>query len=579
MTIGSKHGETMHTTFSVNVYNNQKNKECYLKTLFPLLKHVDLIVMDEISMTSAEQFATIDSNMRRALQLYRAIYGEDELSNLSYDKPFVGKHFICLGDFQQIPPIGATSLNEAMIQLSVSQKLSGGENAAKKMKNLAGAHLFKHFVAKFLTLQVRSSADPEHTKFIQSFSTEQYPITMEHVKRIQDYNEECVMKNPNFEFAVVLVSTHSERHYWNEKRALQYAKKTKIVVTKYYNPHREYGGGYESCNAVGVPPTSRNQEMDNKRKGFASYLFEGAPMMITVNVKNKDTKETILANGQFCRCMSWTFDDEWNELADNTYNSVPDDEFSIVTLPQPRYIHVFIDGEFIVSINGQNLTITNSDFERQMNPNHNVGQFVYIRWDDLFLKSNPKLQSWKGYCKAKIKKIIKQGFIFSATHNVNAKDPVRRMQVCLAFSFTFNKCQGMTLPCVVLSIADVPGFCKSYIKLFHLYVILSRVTAGKYLAKLPGTDASFQYLTKLEFPPAVSMWRKNYDANGKWVNGVKSTFVSDIVKQLKSVESLDRLDIDELRRLAKLLGEAVFNLKRQGLIKKLLPWFKLANQI
>ena len=132
---------------------------------------------------------------------------------------------------------------------------------------------------------------------------------MERIHNIQDYNEKCVREHPNFEFAPVLVSTNSERHYWNEKRALQYAKKANIVVTKFYNPHREYGGGYESCNAAGIPPTSRNQEIDNGRKGFSSYLFEGAPMMITVNIKN-DKGETLLANGQFCRRMSWTIDDE-----------------------------------------------------------------------------------------------------------------------------------------------------------------------------------------------------------------------------------------------------------------------------
>eukprot|EP00943_MAST-04B_sp_MAST-4B-sp1_P002372 g2372.t1 len=79
MKIGTTHGETMHTSFSINVYNNKKKKKNYLKALFPLLEHVDLIVMDEISMTSAEQFASIDSNMQEALQLYREINGKDKL--------------------------------------------------------------------------------------------------------------------------------------------------------------------------------------------------------------------------------------------------------------------------------------------------------------------------------------------------------------------------------------------------------------------------------------------------------------------------------------------------------------------
>ena len=82
----------------------------------------------------------------------------------------------------------------------------------------------------------------------------------------------------------------------------------------------------------------------------------------------------------------------------------------------------------------------------------------------------------------------------------------------------------------------------------------------------------------VKFPPAVSMWRGNYNTDGHWITGVNSTFVNDIVNRLRSLESLDVLPDDELKEIAKLLGEPIFSLRRSGLIKKILPWFELAKK-
>ena len=576
MHIGDKSGETMHTTFSIDLPHKRKNAN-HLKVLYPILETVDLLIMDEVSMTSARHFAQIHDHLKEALNMYRVENGNNSLPHLDVDKPFLGKHFIVLGDFNQIPPIGAASLNTAMVQLCVSQKLSAQRSAELKLSSLAGAILFKQFTAKFLTQQVRSSSDPEHTAFIESFSTVQNPITMQRIRGIQDYTEQLVQDNPAFELAPVLVSTNNERHFWNEKRALQMGKKAGIRVIKFYNPHRLASGGYEEINKAGIPPTSRNQEIDNKRKGFSSYFVHGAPGILTGNVKSKKSKSTVLANGQPCRYYSLTFPPKFDALVDKIYDEAPTDGFHVLTLPQPKYIHVFIDGELEVQIGNSKLTVTNSNLERQMNPNHHVNDIVYVLWSDLFLKNHSTLQKWKGYKKAKITKINKQGFIYCATYSKKYKknDPVRRMEVCLGFSFTMNKCQGMTLPCVILSIANVPGFCMSIIRLAHLYVALSRVIAGRYLAKLPGTDEQFEYLTKLSYPPTVTKWKNNYDEHGRWKDGMVD--VDDIVQRLQSLESLGELETEELKDIGKMLGEAVYGLKRSDLMKMLLPWFQFAH--
>ena len=108
-------------------------------------------------------------------------------------------------------------------------------------------------------------------------------------------------------------------------------------------------------------------------------------------------------------------------MVDKIYDEAPTDGFHVLTLPQPKYIHVFIDGELEVQIGKSKLTVTNSNLERQMNPNHHVNDIVYVLWSDLFLKNHSTLQKWKGYKKAKITKINKQGFVYCATYSKKYK--------------------------------------------------------------------------------------------------------------------------------------------------------------
>ena len=207
MSIGDKSGATMHTMFNLNIEGNKKSKTGYLKVLFPILERVRLIVIDEISMVSATNFALIDNQLKKALRLYRQL-NEDQLNDLDIEKDFLGIHMICLGDFFQIPPIASTSLPTAMVQRCISQHMKKNRDAKLKLQSLAGADLFSKFVVKFLTQQVRASSDSEHTKFLESFSTMECPITQERIDNIQDYTAELVESDPFFLYAPVLVSTN-----------------------------------------------------------------------------------------------------------------------------------------------------------------------------------------------------------------------------------------------------------------------------------------------------------------------------------------------------------------------------------
>ena len=59
MRIGTKTGETMHAMFSMNIRINKKSKRSHVKSLFPLLENVRLLIIDEISMTVSKFIFTI----------------------------------------------------------------------------------------------------------------------------------------------------------------------------------------------------------------------------------------------------------------------------------------------------------------------------------------------------------------------------------------------------------------------------------------------------------------------------------------------------------------------------------------
>ena len=59
------------------------------------IKDKDMIVIDEVSMTTASLLVGMDNIFRQAFEK---------------DKPFGGKNMILLGDFCQIPPNNETSL-------------------------------------------------------------------------------------------------------------------------------------------------------------------------------------------------------------------------------------------------------------------------------------------------------------------------------------------------------------------------------------------------------------------------------------------------------------------------------------
>ena len=300
--------------------------------------------------------------------------------------------------------------------------------------------------------------------------------------------------------------------------------------------------------------------------------YYNAPGMLNDNVKSA-SGALLAANGTPVRYAGITFAPKHNDLVNRLILDAPDG-YSVITVPQPRYIHVFVSGRLQVKVGDCHLKVTNFDLEQTMNAHHVVGEKVYVLWSDLFSKSGAA--PWEGYKEGKITHIIKQGFLLPVGYKCRPKvtDPVRRMGVSLAFSFTFNKCQGMTMLRAILSLDDTVGFCKTFLELAHLYVALSRVIKGCYLAKLPGRN--FEYLTKMKYPPCIMQWKNSYDADGQWVDG--RIGVQAIVKAFEGHSSLHSIPFAEKRKIARLMGEVVHKKSDKDLHNLLVPWFRYAIQ-
>ena len=93
----------------------------------------------------------------------------------------------------------------------------------------------------------------------------------------------------------------------------------------------------------------------------------------------------------------------------------------------------------------------------------------------------------------------------------------KQIAVTTAFAITFNKCQGSTLPQVILDLNQMPGGPLPPLKFSSAYVGLSRVRHASDVRLLPIT--TFHHLYKLHPNPKLWLWLQGYEESsglGRW---------------------------------------------------------------
>ena len=207
-----------------------------------------------------------------------------------------------------------------------------------------------------------------------------------------------------------------------------------------------------------------------------------------------------------------------------------------------------------------------------------IGDTVQVKWVERFEKEN--ISRWNGYKTFKIKKVLEKSVLVSCTKNTNqdAKDNFVRMAVTLAFSLTFDKCQGCNMERVVVVLGKKNARLFGNIQLPKIYVSNSRVTMRKHLAKIQFTDKELEHLTKLSYPPYINKWRNNYTKDGKWKkNGIN---VSDIVEILQSISNempCQLLKRDVCVDIYKRLGKTYSGVKLKTMRNYIQLWYDIVK--
>ena len=285
--------------------------------------------------------------------------------------------------------------------------------------------------------------------------------------------------DPEWKFAPILVTSNFERIIVNEKKSILFAKEKGEIVFRWKI----------ECKIVrGEGSIDDLDDVDDCPELFA-YFVKGAPLIITKNINpNKN-----IANGTSGFYHSMLFDDEemnkkFSELELCTNVG------EIITLSQPPdYIIVKLDR----TINSEsNLSIDN-----------NISLIPISRKDNFFPMS---YKVW-----------IKNRKISNYPVQVELVD---NQGVQMAFSYTFHKAVGQTIPKLISCLSKRPYYlCQISYRL--LLVALSRVEESKYMRILSDPKEDLSYLINLKAPDDYFIWMKGFDklVDGKWNENLSVT--------------------------------------------------------
>lgn len=90
-------GQTIHSCFQIKPGMMSDLEPLSSKKRYKVLKHTEVIVIDEISMVRSDLMSAIDARMRQVTSVK------------DIDKPFGGRQVIVVGDFFQLPPVVDTA--------------------------------------------------------------------------------------------------------------------------------------------------------------------------------------------------------------------------------------------------------------------------------------------------------------------------------------------------------------------------------------------------------------------------------------------------------------------------------------
>ena len=234
-------GATMIRLFDIPTFQKKGNQRVRdwnpkrleeFKSMFDLQK-VSAIIIDEISTVQPHMLGYINARLQEATQ--------------NYDSPFGGIAVVLLGDFDQLPPVGGTSIPElamTMLQRNIDNTGHGKMNAPlllnKKDDEANITSIARRGVEVFLkanhvklTRQHRSE-DRDHTELLNRMSNGEAitPGDFDTYKLLGALDKE-------FEFATILTPGNRERLEFNWMQSLRWAHQNNTNVVRWHKRIKE----------------------------------------------------------------------------------------------------------------------------------------------------------------------------------------------------------------------------------------------------------------------------------------------------------------------------------------------------
>ena len=464
--IGKKYSEKLDAPINILDYDE-------LKEFSQLIKKdkIGLIIIDEVSTMTTRQFHILDRRFRQVME-------KDDI-------PFGGINVILCGDFMQNDAIGgdALYLNSLLVaKYNKDLRIPKGifrdrssffpESVMQKT-----AEVFNEAVVYVLEEQFRiKENDPKHMKLIRKIHRGD-GISQQDLDSFQFIDTKTIQKDSNWRYAPILVTSNFERAAITEQKAILFAKENNEHVFKWRLESKVVKGNAsidEISDPVNYP-------------GLWGFFVKGAPLYITKNI----SIDKHIANGTKGIFHSMVFDDEEK----HKYVSLIEKQTKI--------------GQTIILDYPPDHIIVELPSNHKFHLNFNLSEKLNLIPVSMKKNSYPaKYKIW-----LKDRKKIRIPIQVEVTDNQGIQ---------MAFSYTFHKAVGQTIPRVIACLSKRPD---KMVQITYrlLLVALSRVTEGKYIRLLKTERDNLSYLCDLKAPEDYFIWIKGFENenDGIW-NSKKS---------------------------------------------------------